>query len=465
MKKHTIFKLTLKVVFVLTLFFLKTAAISQNEYNIILEISGKTDSTLVLASYFGDKFQMIDTTYQLNKKHIFSGNKRLSGGIYFVLNSKKEKLFELMINNDQQFMITSDSAYSPIQIKTTDNFENELFNKHLVYTNQTYEKISSLRKQIEKQKNNKLFVDSLNLELTDLSKTISEFRKQEISTYPNTYYAVLLKAMTEIEIPEEVKKQPEKGFLYLKSHYWDNFDLSDSRLLRTPLLPGNLETFIEKLTPPQPDSIIQSIDHIIRLTKGNSEVRDYLIWHFTSKYQYPKIMGLDKVFVYLSDNYFAKFEIANTTPSVKKKITEKAEQIRQLLIGNQAPDLWLIDTTGNYRSFKEIKSDYTVLFFWDQECNICKKDLGELKKLYESNKYSLGVYAICTNADLEGWKNYVRTNQLTWFNVNGSKSITPDFHDLYDIYSTPVIYILNKDKKIIAKRINVNQIAQVIQVQ
>jgi hypothetical protein len=86
-----------------------------------------------------------------------------------------------------------------------------------------------------------------------------------------------------------------------------------------------------------------------------------------------------------------------------------------------------------------------------------------LKKLYATKKFNLEVYAICANEDLEGWKYFIKANQLSWLNVNGTKSITPDFHDLYDIYTTPVIYILDKEKKIIAKRINVNQIPQVIQ--
>lgn len=459
-KNHT---LAIKALLIAILFLSQTTLKSQNAYSIKLNISGKTDSIFILANYFGDKFQIVDTASKKNNSVEFSGQKELSGGIYLILNSKKEKLLECLIDQDQTFTIVSDSTFAPSQINTIKNTENNLFNKHLIYTNTTYEKINESHKQIENQKNNQIVVDSLNKKITSLITALVEYRKSEISAYSGTFYSALLKAMLEVEIPEAMKQQPDLAYSYMRNHFWDNYDLSDSRLLRTPLLPGKTETYLDKLTPPVPDSVILSVEKMILLTKGNKEVRDYLIWQFTSKYQNPKIMGLDKVFVYLADNYFSKFEIANTTPAIKEKIIEKSDQIRKLLIGVKSPDLWLTDTTGTYRSFMEIKADYTVLFFWDQECNVCKKDLNELKKLYAAKKFNLEVYAICANPDMEGWKYFIRTNQLSWLNVNGTKSITPDFHDLYDIYTTPVMYILDKEKRIIAKRINVNQISQVIQ--
>ncbi|NOU45566.1 MAG: redoxin domain-containing protein [Bacteroidales bacterium] len=457
--------ITIKVIIIFFLVITSTLLKSQNEYAIKLNFSGKSDSILILANYFGDKFQIVDTAGYMDNVMMFTGNTRLKGGIYLVLNSKKEKLFECLIDKDQTFSILSDSSYSATQIKTIDNIENDLFNKHLIFTNQTYEKVNLLHKQIEKQKNNQAVTDSLQLEITALSDKLIAYRQHEIAEHPGTYYAVLLKAMIEVKIPDDIKQKSDLAYAFMKKHYWDNFDLADSRLLRTPLLPGKIDTYIEKLTPPLSDSVIQSIDFMIKLTRENKETRDYLIWNFTSKYQNPKIMGLDKVFVYLADNYFAKFDIANTTPSIKQKIIEKSDQLRKILIGSKAPELWLIDSTGSYRSFSEIETDYTVIFFWDQECNICKKELADLKKLYDNKKHNLEVYAVCANADMDGWKNFIRSNQLSWLNVNGTKSMSVDFHDLYDIYATPVIYLLDKNKKIIAKRINANQISQVIQMQ
>jgi len=55
-------------------------------------------------------------------------------------------------------------------------------------------------------------------------------------------------------------------------------------------------------------------------------------------------------------------------------------------------------------------------------------------------------------------KEYIKEKGMNWINVNGPRAYTKDYHELYYIYSTPVIYILDEKKKIIAKRLLTDQI-------
>ena len=47
---------------------------------------------------------------------------------------------------------------------------------------------------------------------------------------------------------------------------------------------------------------------------------------------------------------------------------------------------------------------------------------------------------------------------MNFINVNGPRAYTSDYHDLYNIFSTPVVIVLDKDKKIIAKRLLTDQL-------
>ena len=118
----------------------------------------------------------------------------------------------------------------------------------------------------------------------------------------------------------------------------------------------------------------------------------------------------------------------------------------------------LIDTAGNYLSFQNLENEYIIIFFWDYDCGICKNEIVELQKIYKNTSYDFEIYAVNVNADLDEWKKMVIDKKLTWINVNGTRSVTPDFHDLYDISGTPAIFILDKDRKIIAKQLAANQI-------
>ena len=67
------------------------------------------------------------------------------------------------------------------------------------------------------------------------------------------------------------------------------------------------------------------------------------------------------------------------------------------------------------------------------------------------------VYAVDIEVDVPKWKKFIREKQLNWINVNDANHQS-NFRQLYDIYSTPVIYILDDKKVIKAKRIGADQI-------
>jgi len=183
------------------------------------------------------------------------------------------------------------------------------------------------------------------------------------------------------------------------------------------------------------------------------------MWHFVSAYQNPKYMGFEKVFIHLVDEYFSKEDIVNTSPSVLQSLQERADVLRPLQLEKTAPNLLLIDTNDVFRSFLEIDSDYVVLLFWDFDCSFCKKEIKQLKEIYKNSPFDFEIFAINVNGDHEKWKKAIHEEGIAqWVNVNGTLSRTADFHDLYDVHGSPVIYLLDDQKKIIAKRIGAEQI-------
>jgi len=51
---------------------------------------------------------------------------------------------------------------------------------------------------------------------------------------------------------------------------------------------------------------------------------------------------------------------------------------------------------------------------------------------------------------------------MKWINVNGHLSLSGNYHDLYDIRSTPIMYLLDEDKKILTKFLLDDEISNVI---
>lgn len=447
----------IKILALLLIFHLPVlVTLGQKTYHITIEIDGNVADTFYLARYYTNKILLVDTSTYGKGTAIFEGEKELAQGIYILANNKKEKVAEFLVGEEQNFSIKLFEDGSEALVNGS--VENDLFFKHIDISSYVFQSTDSLNRLKNNSESDKL----IDKRVKALADSLIDYRNQVVKSYPEALFSKILLAMEEPIIPDSLVSIQEKAFIYYKNHFWDTFDLSDARLLNTPLLPKKLETYFNQLTAPIADSVIREVDYLIARSEGSQETIDFLAWHFVSEYQTPKIMGLDKVFVHLSDFYFTKAKVENVTESILNQIVERANKIRPGLIGNQAPALWLMDTNGDYRSFNEIDASYTILAFWDQTCSHCKKELELLSKLYQSRKLEFEVFAINTTNDLDGWKNYLQEKNLQWINVNGTRSISGDFHDLYDIYSVPVFYLLDQNKKIIAKRFAIEQLEEII---
>ena len=149
------------------------------------------------------------------------------------------------------------------------------------------------------------------------------------------------------------------------------------------------------------------------------------------------------------------------------KIKERTDILEPLLLGKKAPTLYMTDSVGKYVVSDAIKAKYLVLYFWDSNCGHCQKETPKLFEAYKTQLRAKGVALYCANIEREdkGWLKYIREKQLNtpgWYNVRDSKNHT-DFKITYDIYSTPVIYILDENKIIRAKRLGSDQILEFIE--
>ncbi|MBA3649372.1 MAG: DUF5106 domain-containing protein [Chitinophagales bacterium] len=458
------------------LFILFSAVLSQfsmgqkTGHQIIVHIPEMKDTTCFLANYYGDKQYIVDTVRSdRNGTAVFNGKKMLPGGIYLFVFPDKH-YFEMIVDREQYFTIET-SWSDPIRdMKVKDSRDNQLFYDYL-------------RTAIELQRKSLKWDDSLKVAKTkeDSSNLREQTKKNEeelmayrekyLSDYPETFLAKVFKSMPEPEIPKETptlpngKKDSLFAYHYFKDHFLDNIDFQDSRLLRTPILGSKLKKYIQDITPQIPDSIDKAADLVVAKAKGDSEVFKYVVWWITYTYETSKIMGLDAVFVHMVENYYIPGQAYWMDSASLSKITDRARKIAPNLIGSTAPEIALKDSIGNWEILSKVPAKFTILVFWDPDCSHCQKEIPKLKHVTDSlkkNGSDLKVYAIDIEVEESKWKKFIRDNKLgDWINVNDAQHLS-NFRQLYDIYSTPVIYILDEKKVIRAKRISVEQIPELL---
>jgi thiol-disulfide isomerase/thioredoxin len=202
------------------------------------------------------------------------------------------------------------------------------------------------------------------------------------------------------------------------------------------VLASQLDFYFDKMVAPLPDSITLEINRLIERTSDNTDLRDFILWHLLEKYRHPEYMSQDQVFVWLYDQYFSQLEIKDLSETNLTLIREKAERLRRLALFNVAPNFSINDSID----LQSVESEHTVLFFFDHDCDVCRQEMQDLDSVCEQHP-EIKVIAIDMNTSNE------RVGKL---------------YDLYDIETTPLDYVLDRDKRIIAKKIRAKQIPLVL---
>ena len=395
----------------------------------------------------------VDGAFTLNSETPFQP------GIYSLVFKPNNNTFEILITeNNQNIEISLDynNIIETISFKDDSN-ESTLF--------LDYQKFIFSKKEEQKEAYNN---DDSSIK-EELNNQVVAYQKNIIKNHPNSFLAVIIKANLPLIEPEfkgleaEIQKQKWE---YYKNHYFDNINLVDSRLLRTPFFYNKVEDYLDKLTVQHPDSIITAVDLLLNKMKPSKENFKNFTVIFLNKYAKSKIVGMDAVYVHIVNNYYATGDADWIEQEQLNKILENANTLKPILIGKVAPNLSLEATNGIKFNLHELKNKYTVLYFLKSDCLNCKKSNNlDLISDYEKLK-NLGaeLIAVCFG-DVEGAKKCTDAAKASkiknWLHVKLAIDQETALKN-YNLTFYPSVFVLDNNKKIISKRIGLDQLTEVI---
>jgi thiol-disulfide isomerase/thioredoxin len=298
--------------------------------------------------------------------------------------------------------------------------------------------------------------------------------------YPETIISFLMLLLQEPEVPPTPKLangRPDSLFAYryFKKHYWDGINFYDDRLLRTPVFEGKIDKYFDQLVYPNPDSVNKEIDYMLSYASINEEMQKFLLMKFVNRYLNMRYMWEDAVFVHLYEKYFAQKDYSWLTEKGKKVIQDRAYSLMANIMGNPASDIDLPDTTGRHTTLYHVNAPYTLVVIWDPTCSHCRETLPRVDSIYRAKwkKAGLKIFAMAKETDgtRDTWLHFIRNHDIgEWTNVYYSKaddnarinSGIPGYSQLFDVQSFPTLYLLDKDKRIIAKKLTFEQMDGVL---
>ena len=443
----------------------ETSSAQEKGYRLEIQIEGLNSDTVYLANYFGNKLYYADTAYAQGDIVQFEGDS-LTGGKYAVI-LPGVKYFEIILAEPFVSIKTVKDNFLE-EMEIIDSKENKVFYEYVDYLTSRKKDIEPYELQLKDFEGTDEERKVIIAKLRDINNQVINEQKKIVEDNKGLLVAKYINMGLKIDVPDPPKD--ENGVItdslfqrrYYVNHYFDHFDFKDNRIVRDPIFYSKINEYFTKVVYPVADSINYYGDKLIAKTNGTGDNFKFIAHYLISMYDNQKRMGLDAVFVHMVEKYYMNGQAFWLDSAATAKLTEKAMTLKPILIGKKAPYLNLYDTSGTKRvPLYDVEADYTILYFWASDCGHCQKTTPKLLETY--HKYSdkgVKVYAVGTELENDLWIEYIREHNFDFINVSDLYGVPDYFRTHYDIFATPKVFILDKDKVISAKDLGVEQIDQ-----
>jgi len=446
--------------YIFILFILFSANLSAQN-NIDGTIRGLGKNRVYLLSHYGEKIIPRDSTVTdtLGRFRFVLTSNYLPG--MFRVQWGTEGLLDLIWNHeDIRFTTHILSAADSLQIQSS--LENRIYYDYSRIDRSTQSRLELLMPLVDYYPVKDPFYRKAASEMERIQLAQQEALDSLGKLYPNTLAIRIFKAYQTPFISAGMSKDERLNFL--KQHYFDKVDFNDTTLLRTTVFANKAISYLSlysnnRINQKQLETeFIKAVTIMLSATSVNAEVYkfflDYLVGGF-DKYHF------DEVITYIAENFQDPY--ACEDQQRKTTLQKKLENFKKIAIGKQAPDFSLPDNKGKIVRLSALSSEFTLLVFWSAECQHCRDMMPKLKTIYDNQKPKrFEIITVSVDTSRTNWTEFLKTGKLNWINTSDLKGFSGQAVDEYNIYATPTMFLLNRDKKIVAKPISYRELDQTL---
>ena len=457
MKKNLVMMKRLLVTAFAILLLPSLAAAKSDGYKFTLQIDGCTDSMVLLCYYHAQTERILDTAFNNGRgRFLFQGTRTLEPGLYFFSNEKGRKVDFVVYHEKPVFKFHTDQRDWMRNMSVSGSRQNTLFFNFNRSTEHYYDAVRDARDEmdsaafLEFRRQQFLRVDTLRLDF--------------IARHPESMLARMMMASKD-PLPPPDSVTGNDRYFYIMHHFFDNMPLDDNFIIRTPrsVFYNRIDEYVDKrMQGLPPELIIPLLDTLIDRSEPAPEVFKWLVLTLTERYLQSNIMVYDEVYVHLVQRYFATGKVTFLPPSTVDEQVTRASKWEHLLVGREAPELILFDTTRRVWSLHHMPGRYTLLLFWSPTCGHCRTIIPEVYQVFDrvADSLDMTAFAILSEPEehtVEKWKTFLADHHMTnprWVNLNGGEA-NIDWREVYDVQTTPQIYLIDNDThKFLAKKLS-----------
>lgn len=423
------------------------------QFRLEVVIPTQKGKKIYLGQYWKSSTYAIDSTFISEEgKAVFTSIEKQPEGQYF-LYIKPDYQADILIGSEQNNILLSINEADISKNSVSGSEDTKILWDFLL----TQYKAGELKSQIDSsntQNNN-----NLKKELEKLEK----HKQNLLSKHKGKWGTAYIKGLEPISLPypkPENKEQFEANQTYGKLHYFDNISLTDPRFWRTNYMDSYIDTYMQQWVEAVPDSLAAAASRLVEETMGNEICFEKMLSKLTNESISSIQLGYENIWARLYEDYIMGKSISWIDSTQYMELGKMYERIKLNRVGMKAQNLRLQTFEGDSISTNEIDSKYTILYFYSPDCGYCTTETPKLHdELYAKYKdKGLEIVAINVGSNNEEWANFINKNKLTdWINCADFRHKS-QYWMYYDVSGTPSVFVLNKDKEIIAKKLNLENL-------
>jgi peroxiredoxin len=445
----------------LILFAVPILVSGQDEQTVKGEIRGMGVQKIYLTKYFGDRITPFDSVMaDSSGRFLFRIRPDSPVGLYRLILGR-DQFIDLILNHEDIDLVTP--ALNPADsVLFLSSVENRIYHYYNRLDRALQNKMELLIPVLDFYPSRDRFYEEAAAEFGKIQGDLQHAWDSLRREHPETY-AIRMIGLSRVPVlsPHLLK---DDRIRYLKQHFFDSVNFQDTLLLNSNAWTEKAISYLSlysnnRLPQKQLESeFIKATTALLNAAAVNPEVfkflLDYLVGGF-DKYHF------DDVLTYIAENF--QDPLACEDQSRKTTLQKKLDNLKKIAVGKTAPDIVLPDPKGKPVSLSLLAGDFILVVFWSSECGHCTEMLPRVKEVYDRQKQKkFEVFAVSLDTSRTEWMKFIQEQKLRWINVSDLKGFSSPPADEYNIYATPTMLLLGRERKILAKPVSYRELEQVL---
>ncbi|MEI6455663.1 MAG: redoxin domain-containing protein [bacterium] len=417
--------------------------------------------TIYLLSFYGEKSTTIDSIIaDPAGRFLFTIAPGKKPGMYRV-QWGKDNLVDLIWNRENISFETNSLTPSD-SLVIINSVENRIYYDYSKKDRNTQSRLELLMPVVDYYPVHDSYYYLTAAEMERIQKEQARLLDSLDQAHPGSYSARIFRLYQTPFLASGLKK--EERLKVLQQHYFDKVNFNDTSLLHSPAFANKAISYLALYSDNRLDKkhleaeFIRAVTIMLSAASVNPDVFKFLLDYLVSgfdKYHF------DEVITYIADNFQDPFSCEDQKR--KSNLQKKLETFKKIAVGKVAPAIELPDQKGKMVTLAGIQTEYTLLVFWSTECPHCTDFMPRLKALYDSQKPKrFEVLAVSVDTSRTAWTDFIRKEKLNWPNVSDLQGFAGKAADDYNIYATPTMFLLDKEKVILSKPISFRETEQAL---